>query len=136
MPDTIQFYSNVVNALQAAKKANDIMTAKVASQAKEIEDLKAHKTEGSDNYKELVSKLASAGVIDNLNEAYLKHNVNDGNLPEFITKLASLIEDKPVKQAGNTPYEVSAVTSTATAPTGDKYLEECNKRLRDIHAGR
>ena len=133
MPDTIEFYSNVVSALQAAKKANDSMTAMVAKQAKEIEELKAIKV-GSDNYIGLVKKLASAGVVDRLNEAYLTENVNDGNLPEFITKMANVIDEKPVKQAGNSPYEVTTV-KTGSADKED-YLEKCNKRLREIHAGK
>ena len=137
MPETIEFYSNVVEALSAAKKANDLMSARVEQQEKTIQELKAYKASGSENYKGLVGKLASAGFVDRLNERYLKDNVNDDNLSEFLTKLANCIEDsKPATSAGTSPYEVTTVTSTTSSSDKDEYLEKCNKRQREIHAGK
>ena len=130
-----EFYQNVLDALELAGKENNALSRKIASQEEEIKTLRGSLS-GSGNYKALTQKLASAGVIDRLNQAYLETNVNDGNLPEFLDKLTGVIETPKTASAPASPYEISGVKVSTTTEKGDAALEACNKRLREIHGGK
>ena len=135
MQNQEEFYKNVIDALDYAGKENQLLSEKIASQAEEIKTLKGSLS-GSGNYKALTQKLASAGVIDRLNQAWLETNVNDSNLPEFLDKLASVITTPKTASAPESPYEVSGVKVSTTTPVGDEALAACNRRLREIHGGK
>lgn len=99
----MQLYQMVTDAMTSADNAYKAMCRKVASQEKELEELRAREA-GSEGFKNLVAKLASVGVVDELQAAYLKDNVTDGNVGTFMVKLASAIEPAPIPAS---PYEVS-----------------------------
>lgn len=130
MPELKDIFTQVTEALGAADKGYKILSAKVASQSREIESLKAVK-ECSGNFKVLVDKLASVGAVDELNAVYLKDNVTDTNVNEFLVKLANVAAPK---QAPASPYEMSTIpVKDASQEEQNKELEACNQKLRALY---
>jgi hypothetical protein len=130
MPELQEIFSQVTEALGAADRGQKILCEKIASQSKEIERLKATK-DCSESFKGLVDKLASCDVVDDLHAVYLKSNVTDANVNEFITKLANVIA--PAKTAKMSPYEVSNIPVVGKTEPADKELEACNQRLMALY---
>lgn len=137
MPELNEIFSKVTEALGAADKGYKILSAKVASQIreiesqkKEIENLKAMK-DCSGNFKALVDKLASDGVVDECNAVYFKDNVTDKNVNEFLVKLASAVSPRPFPAS---PYEMSSIpVNDPTKEEQNKELEACNQKLRALY---
>ena len=130
MPELNEIFTQVTEALGAADKGYKILSAKVASQSKEIENLKAMK-DCSGNFKTLVDKLASVGVVDEYHAVYLKDNVTDSNVNEFLVKLASAANPKPSPAS---PYEMSSIPAEGYAKEGqNKDLEACNQKLLALY---
>ena len=130
MPELKDIFAQVTDALGAADKGYKILSAKVASQSREIESLKAVK-ECSGNFKVLVDKLASVGVVDECNAVYLKDNVTDTNVNEFLVKLANV---SAPKQTPASPYEMSTIpVKGKTDEEQNKDLEACNQKLLALY---
>lgn len=129
MPDLREIFSKVTEALAAADEGQKILTNKIASQAEEIKHLRETNA-CADNYRCLVDKLASAGVVDEYHAVYLKDNVTDGNVNDFLTKLANVVE--PKQASAPSPYEVSNIPMATESGT-NKDLEDCNRKLRSLY---
>lgn len=129
MTDVNEIFNKTVDALAAADRAQKAMTSKIASQQEELNALRSIKG-CSGGFKELVAKMASAGVVDELQAVYLKDNVTDNNVNEFLVKLANVVNPR---QTPASPYEMSQIPVTEEPPKPDKYLDECNKRLHKLY---
>lgn len=130
MQDLNEIFSKVTEALDAADKGHRILVEKVASQEAEIKTLRGRNC--AEGFRVLVDKLASAGVVDDLHAVYLKDNVTDDNVNDFLGKLSDKITPK---EASVSPYELSEIP-ISTEPTSDKGrkdLEDCNNRLLQLH---
>lgn len=131
MPDIQEIFMKMTEALEAADRGQRILNAKIASQAEEIRTLrgKPATADCSEAVKGLVEKLASVGVVDELEALYFKDNVTGENADDLLVKLASAIAPR---QAYVSPYEVSDYPANAAAGTApvDKALTDCNERLQ------
>lgn len=129
MQDIREIFNKVTEALDAADKGQRILVNKVASQEKELKALRSRNC--SENFRVLVDKLASAGVVDELHAVYLKDNVTDDNVNDFLVKLGDKVAPK---EAAVSPYELTDIPVTVEQPSdGKKDLEKCNNRLQALY---
>lgn len=129
MPDIHEISATALKALQAAEEVRIQLSGKIASQEAEINRLNSI-NRGVDEFRSLVAKLASAGVVDRPNAKYLDRNVNETNVGDFIVKLANVVEAPIQVRAAMSPYEVTGVTETKTAK--DDAAGTCEEKLRKI----
>jgi len=128
MPDIAKLSALSLQALKAAEEVRLLQSSKIASQEAEINRLRSQQ-QGAEQFRALVAKLASVGVVDRLNAVYFDKNVTDENVTEFITKLASAV-DTPKQKTTVSPYEVTGVTEQST--NRDQAAGDCERKLRDI----
>lgn len=125
-----QFYGTVIDYIEGASNFRDMAVSKIASLEKENRKLKQQ--QGTTTaFKGLVSKMASAGIIDDLNAAYFSNNTSSGNIEQQIGKLSALIrQEASSKQADiPSPYKVSKQSVTRTKNSAKDIAEA---RLRNI----
>ena len=131
MPEIKEIFMKMTEALEAADRGHKILNAKIASQAQEIKTLreKPETPDCSEAVRGLVEKLASVGVIDNLDAVYFKENVNCKNASDLLVKLASAVTPQKTYPS---PYEVSdyPVAETGKNTPVDEALTDCNKKLQ------
>lgn len=130
MIDVNEIFNKTVDALAAADRAQKALSAKIASQQAELNDLHSVK-DCSGSFRDLVTKLASVGVVEDVQAVYLNDNVTDKNVNEFLVKLANVVTARPTPMS---PYEMSSIPVAEATKTGsDKDLDECNKKLQTLY---
>lgn len=121
----------VVNYLEQAEQVRSAFTQKIASLEKEKESLRSASIP-TETVKELVSKLASAGLIDQFNAAYFMKNASATNGSQCISRLVSLLStgDASNKEASvPTPFKVEKPSEDVQV---DKEEREYRKRLENL----
>lgn len=120
-----QIATAVVDYLQDTNRTYALVTSKIASLTEEKNNLLEHNKVSLDMFKGLVNKMASAGLIDRPNEAYLIKNANEGNIDEYLGKLSALIEEgADNKKAADSVSPYSVDNTPANNNNNKKYTEE------------
>ena len=106
----IQLIQQMTDYMAVTADARKLATSKIASLEKENATLRA-KAVSVDAVKNLVSKLASAGVVDATHEAYFTRNVSDGNVSVVVEKLINSLGSKQASTinkdaVATSPYRV------------------------------
>ena len=114
----------VIDYLEDTNKTHAMLSSKIASLAKENDNLLGHTKASLNMFKGLVNKMASAGLIDRPNEAYLTKNANESNIDEYLGKLSALIEEGAEKKAAERAISPYAVDNTPANNNNKKYTEE------------
>jgi len=126
-----QFLMTVTDYMAGAAKLRDDMTSKIAGLTRENERLRGGRVTSA-VFRDVVSKLASAGLVDKPNQAHFDKTTTDGNVADQLAKLANLLTRASVvgKSASSpAPYKVRAGGQATTQEEAARHLHERLSKL-------
>jgi hypothetical protein len=103
---------------------------KIASLSKENEQLRARAIPSS-AFKAVVSKLASAGLVDEPNKAHFDSTTKDDNVGMQLEKLAAYLQKSVVEKEASvqSPYKVKKNAGVSTQDSASRQLDDRISKL-------
>lgn len=103
---------------------------KIASLSKENEQLRKRAIPSS-AFKAVVSKLASAGLVDEFNKAHFDSTTKDDNVGMQLEKLAAYLQKSVVEKEASvqSPYKVKKNAEVSTQDSASRQLDDRISKL-------
>lgn len=125
-----QLISAMVDYMASESDLRDELVHKVASLSKENDILRSRNVSAT-AFKAVVSKLASAGLVDDFNKAHFDSVTSDDNVGMQLEKLAACLQKSVVEKeaADQSPYKVKKATYVSTQDSASRQLEDRISKL-------
>lgn len=125
-----QLISAMVDYMASESDLRDELVHKVASLSKENDSLRSRNVSAT-AFKAVVSKLASAGLVDDFNKAHFDSVTRDDNVGMQLEKLAACLQKSVVEKeaADQSPYKVKKTAYVSTQDSASRQLDDRISKL-------
>lgn len=124
------FLIAVTDYMARSVQLRDTMTSKIASLNEEVKQLRQRQV-SSDALKDVVSKLASAGLVDEPNRAFFTRSTNDSNVGVQLQRLSALLKTDVAEKQASAP-SIFKVKGSGAEPVQDEASRNLHSRLSKL----